>query len=95
MSLQECLNLAEKEYGNDKSECRNQNFMMKTVNCKKKNLELLNIILKERLRELQRKGPTRSVSRSRSRSKASGKNRRHRTRRRRKKCRKRRTRGSR
>ena len=93
MRLEECLNLAENEYGKDESECRNQNFMMKTANCKKKNLELLNIILEERLRKLQRKGPTRSGSRSRS--KALGKNRRHKTRRRRKKRRKRRTRGSR
>ena len=95
MSLQECLNLAEKEYGNDKSECRNQNFMMKTANCRKKNLEVLNMILRDKLQKLQRKGPsrTRSVSRSRSASRASGRNRKRRTRRRHKKRRARRTRG--
>ena len=106
--LKECLDTAKREYDKDRSEgteCRNQNFMMKTANCRKKNLEVLNMILRDKLQKLQRKGPSRtrsvsrsasrsrSPSRSRSASRASGRNRRRRTRRRHKKRRTRRTRG--
>ena len=96
MTLKECLDTAKREYDKDRSEgteCRNQTFMMKTANCRKKNLEVLNMILRDKLQKLKRKGPSRSATRSRNLSKASGKNRRRRTRKREKKRRRRRTRG--
>ena len=95
MRLEECLRIAKREYDDDTNKCRNQNFMMKTANCRKKNLEVLNMILRDKLQKLQRKGQSRSrsASRTRSASRASGRKRIRRTRRRHKKRRTRRTRG--